>query len=518
MLSTRRPRPRAGAPAVRALLGCVLSCLLLASAAAGQVHSVSSGLGTVGTRFAIRGTGFGPKPRVFLSVGEQKAKKTRLKVVDVGKEVGLERITVEVRRASAGSYGLIVQPTWKLAAPMPALQTFTIVPPEIISVSPAVARPGDEVQVIVDQAGDRKLRFRFRDRRARILGRPALHPVDGGAPMLRYRVRVPRLPEGTWSVSCTNPVGTTTLPLALEVIDSPLPLGKPRLRAVVQGKSFVAKGKHLGARLDGDALCLFGMVGGKSSSSTLSIRLPWNGADVSAPAQYMNAPGDLRWIVEAEAPDYDVLAMAAGSNGGAWAVYVHAFDGTAVAGSFQGTILPPAPIGGAPVDAASPLGGPVVLRGTFVVPFPPPGSEEGESSLDEFSALLGGEPFRAVPAGMTLEVSGFEPRTTVSAFDPVSGDRVWFSITHDPAQARGALFDGVAAEPNGALSGLLAFTVRHAGVLHTQVIDPQDGASSMAVTLGADPAAVLAGQFAGSVRFVTSDLLVQDGAFRIAGP
>ena len=212
---------------------------VLAFPAVGQsVDSLSTTQGTTGLTFDITGEGFGAaKPKVELQTDGKKAKGSLLKVLEWTDTTA----TVEIKKAAAGTYDLVLRPKGKGIEPAVAAQPFTI---ETISgLTPEVTAgdPGEEVIVTASFMGSKKAKVKVGGKKAAVKQWVPL-ASEGLDPAGFFSILLPKkLPNGSYTIEVVTKVGTVTVPEFIDIENSDIGLPKPgkaSFTAKVGGKSF----------------------------------------------------------------------------------------------------------------------------------------------------------------------------------------------------------------------------------------------------------------------------------------
>jgi hypothetical protein len=338
----------------RSIALALLALVTLGGSVAAQatITGISESEATIGTRFDISGSGFGTKtPSVFFAQDGEKVKKTTLKVI---KPTSDTLVTVEVKKALLGTFTILLDPSGKANEPTESKDTVTIVPPVITELSEDnIGLPKAEVSMTVDQPGSSGQKVTVGGKKAKIV---SIEPEDGGrgdgtTSLVTFKVPT-SVPNGTWDVIFSNPVGASTAKGGLTVVGSSKSLGKPSLVADIEGLSrFKVSGKKkvlVDTSFTGPT-SVSGETGSKTKRS-FTMRLPFVSGSSTAPTQYTMEPAHLRYV-ETKNGEVGLELM---STDDSFTIQVSATEDGLVAGSFCGTLFP--------VTGGD---GPVEVSGTF---------------------------------------------------------------------------------------------------------------------------------------------------------
>lgn len=318
-------------------LFALLSLSLLGADLAAQatITGLSESEATVGTRFDIVGTGFGTKaPKVAFAQDGETVPKTTLKVIT---PVADDRVTVEVKKAIAGTFTILLTPAGKEQTTAESPDTLSIVRPVIVGIDPEdVGLPGAEIHMTVDQPGSSGHKVTVGGRGAKIVSIEAGSGSRGTDTLSRVTFKVPKsVPDGTWDVVFSNAVGSGTAKGGLAVVGSTKPLGKPILMADIEGlKRFKVSGKKKVAvetSFTGPTT-----VSGNNKSRAFTLRMPFVEGNSTAPVQYTGAPAFLHY----QETQGGTVSLELMSMDDSFTIQVSATQDGLVAGSFCGTLFP----------------------------------------------------------------------------------------------------------------------------------------------------------------------------------
>jgi hypothetical protein len=332
-------------------LPVVLACLLAFGSPlqAQSITSLSVDEGTTGTQLTIEGTGFGtkkPKVELFDLELEKKAKGSSLKLL----ESTDTSLTVEIKKAAAGSYRLRVRPKGKGIEPAVSGDDFVVRPPAIQVAKGLGGSPGDSFELGVDFLGLKKPKVK-------IGGKATSAKVVGASTL---SVKIPKsLANGTWPVVLSTKVGSDTAGALVTVTGSKKAIGKPTFALRVDGSKLKISKKQLVVETTPAGVSVVASRTKKGVEQRLTLLLPFAPGDDAIPGLIAGVPdgGGLM--------SYDVI-----SDGGAvvesWVLGTmdaefNAYDGSRLAGAASGALSP------APTNALASAGTiPVVIEVQFV--------------------------------------------------------------------------------------------------------------------------------------------------------
>jgi hypothetical protein len=300
------------------------------------ITDIAADQATVGSQVEIHGTDFGTKPRVSL-VSDGATVKARLKVVEVRDGEGdAQVVTVQIVKATAGTYRISVRPRGKGTTPATSSDTLRIVSPRVEIVSPDVIEAGEEFGIGVRWAGTKRGTVLVGGRKAKIL---SSEPFHGDPEMTVLRLRSSKkTPEGAWEVTYSNSVGSGTAHQGLRVTrSSSSSFGSRRLDATIDGVPIVVKPKWILASAIGDWLHLSATQSKRGESTTLQVVAPFDLWRTATPAAF---DGDGVVVVLTETAKDGAVGVWESLSPRDAAVYVNAKapGRKAIAGSFEGTL------------------------------------------------------------------------------------------------------------------------------------------------------------------------------------
>ncbi|MCB9898500.1 MAG: IPT/TIG domain-containing protein [Planctomycetes bacterium] len=218
-----------------------LLCAFALPANSQSIDSLSTTEGTTGTVVTLNGSGFGTKrPKVELVTEDKKAKGSALKVL----EYSDTSLTVLIKKAAAGEYGLRVRPKGKGIEPALAADTFTIRTITDVAADVMAADPGEEVLVTASFMGTKRGKVKVGGQKASVKSWvPIDEGLEGGQSGF-FNLKLPKkLANGTYAIEITTKVGSVTIPDFITIENStvgqPKP-GKVSFTCKVSGKAFKA--------------------------------------------------------------------------------------------------------------------------------------------------------------------------------------------------------------------------------------------------------------------------------------
>lgn len=344
---------------IRSIICLIAALALSAPIFAQSLDAQQPDEGSLGTVVRLLGNDLvGKKYKATLTQDGAKAKKTKLKVLEVGTLLTegepTDYVDVLVKSALVGEYVIVLQPKGKGLAALTTPESFEIMPPRIVSVAPEAVSPGETLDIVVDFPGVKKLKARVGGKKAKVL---SVTPSLDESPFFDVSLRLPKIPNGKWSVSLQNRLGKDSKKASALVEGSKKKLSKPGIKAVVGGKKFKASSKRI--KLLGSAEgCDIVATSGKR---TLTIGLPIDVDALIACTTFDVAPSRIElsdskgglttWNTDGDCSD-------------TWRIDIQAVDAKVVSMELCGTLC----LASGEGDAMIELEGTAVVRNTKVVP------------------------------------------------------------------------------------------------------------------------------------------------------
>ncbi len=308
---------------------------LAAPAAHGQViQGVLPDHGTAGQQICIRGWGFGgDSPRVYFTQ-EGSGKERNLKIISIVNN----EIIAEVPAVPTGHCDVHVEAKDKKK--VTRKNAYLVLSPNLHSVNPTAASPGDTVEIITGYIGPKKGKVYIGGKKAKVLdwipGGAAFAPwVPAGPQTDLIRVQVPKkLPSGSADVEIYTVTGSDKQEHCLSVGGTDRKIGWPKIKARIDGKNFRAGGKK---RLQ--------VAGGPGAFEVTAIRrktvlrltVPFDPANDSLPEKAIGLPWDLAKISFTDEKTGQTWVGKAGT----WSLTVEKMSGGQIGGDFSGILKGP---------------------------------------------------------------------------------------------------------------------------------------------------------------------------------
>ncbi|GJM20990.1 MAG: hypothetical protein DHS20C15_09050 [Planctomycetota bacterium] len=316
-----------------AALGAALSAPLSAQ----TVDTISSVEGTTGDLITITGSGFGDskKPKVELVDLEldKKAKGTALKVV----ENSDTSLTVEIKKAKAGVFGVRVRPKGKGIDPADSGDNFTIRAPELLAVKGIGGTPNDEIELQAQFVGNKKPKIKVGGKKAKVTS-VTMDESEGGPPTEVITIKIPKsLANGTWPVELFTKIGQDLEDSLVTVTGSNKPIGKVAFNATVNGSKLKAKGKGLAIESTGLGVVISANQFKAGNTKQLVLNFPFVEGVTELPVTFTGLPNDFALMMYSSGkvvggiPDITIW-------NGPFSITLNAFSGGQLAGSFEGNL------------------------------------------------------------------------------------------------------------------------------------------------------------------------------------
>ncbi len=329
--------------------------LFTVSAAAQSIDRVSSDEGTIGDVITIDGSGFGTKkPKVELIDLEldKKAKGTTLKVTANTDS----SLTVEIKKAKAGTYGLVVQPKGKGIEPIVSAGDFTIRAPMVQSTKGVGGMPGDEVQITVDFLGNKQPKVKVGGKKSPVRGVALATEGNGNTSLVT--IKIPKsLPNGTWPVELTTPVGQGFAHSIVTVTGSTKKIGKASLKITVDSKKFKVSKKKLVVGSSDFGVEFVATKPEKGGERVLTVLIPYIPGTDMIPVAIEGVPSGSGLM------SYEESGVGGGGTTtfglGTMSAHLYASGDSKLVGAFSGVLTA--------AGAEEAGGAPVFVDGTFTV-------------------------------------------------------------------------------------------------------------------------------------------------------
>lgn len=196
--------------------------------------------GSLGTLITITATGFGEAPGRVELRDLATNKRHKLKVESWSDAL----IEARVKRAKLGTWSVVVRRKGEQEPYVSFIESFAIVPFEPTGDLPVVGAPKQEVVFEGLNLGDRKGRVRVLGKRAKVTRWESAGDGDdpgAGGDVLAF-VLPKTLSDNLYDIEIRTPAGKYTLPLVLEVVDSPVADMRDEVSATLDGKRFRVRG------------------------------------------------------------------------------------------------------------------------------------------------------------------------------------------------------------------------------------------------------------------------------------
>lgn len=207
------------------------------------VDTTSLTEGTTGDVFTITGSGFGvKKPKVELIDMEldKKAKGSSLKVL----ENSDTSLTVEIKKAKAGDFGLRVRPKGKGIDPADSEDGFTIMPITNPVPEAMAGDPGEIVRVDAEFMGSKPAKVKVGGKKAAVKKKDWFPNGDAEGGGGYFLMKLPKkLANGNYQIEFKSKTYEVMIPDFIEIENSTVGLPKPgkaKLSAKIGGKGFKA--------------------------------------------------------------------------------------------------------------------------------------------------------------------------------------------------------------------------------------------------------------------------------------
>lgn len=321
-LGSSTPRRQTRSAHARRLLA-LLAFVLMAGTSMAQtaITALSLSEATVKSVFDVTGTGFGAaKPKVFFAESGEMVKKTKLKVLSNSDT----SLTVRIDKAVRGTFTVLVQPVGGVAAE--SVDTITIVPPTIIAVDMDVVQPGDQATATVEWPSTAKLSVALGGKKAKVLSVELAEGDDVPTSIVTFKVPN-SVPNGTWAVQVTNPIGTAGSAEGIVVVGSEAAVGKAGLSVKLEGaKAFSSNKVDVTTSIEGPTTLV-----ATQDKVTWTIELPFVVGNDLAPISYDATEAHVHFVNSKTGEEF-----ASDSN---LVVLVSAQNNSIVSGSFSGELL-----------------------------------------------------------------------------------------------------------------------------------------------------------------------------------
>lgn len=314
-----------------------LAAVFAAPAGAQMVDAQTATEGTTGTIFTITGSGFGTKkPKVELIDTEldKKAKGTNLKVT----EFSDTSLTVEVKKAKAGEYGLRVRPKGKGIEPADSMQGFEIRAPMLLEVMDLGGTPNEEIELLAQFVGNKKPKIKVGGKKTKVV---SVVPADdeGGPAVEVITIKIPKsLANGTWPVEIFTKVGQDLEESLVTVTGSNKPIGKVAFNAFINGSKLNAKGKGLAIESTGVGVAISANQFKKGNTKQLVLNFPFVPDVTELPITFTGFPNDVSMILFSDGKIVNGVPDITFWNHQTMSISLNAYSGGQLAGTFSGTL------------------------------------------------------------------------------------------------------------------------------------------------------------------------------------
>lgn len=314
-----------------------LAAVFAAPAGAQMVDAQTATEGTTGTVFTITGSGFGTKkPKVELidTETDKKAKGTNLKVT----EFSDTSLTVEVKKAKAGEYGLRVRPKGKGIEPADSMQGFEIRAPMLLAAKDLGGTPNEEIELLAQYVGNKKPKIKVGGKKTKVVSVTASES-EGGPPVEVITIKIPKsLANGTWPVEIFTKVGQDLEESLVTVTGSNKPIGKVAFNAFINGNKLNAKGKGLAIQSTGVGVVISANQFKAGNTKQLVLNFPFVPEVTELPITFTGLPNDLALMMFSDGKVVQGVPDITIWNPGTMSITLNAFSGGQLAGSFSGLL------------------------------------------------------------------------------------------------------------------------------------------------------------------------------------
>jgi len=305
---------------------------------------------SVGTSVLITGSGFdgGKAPKVT-AAREGEKKKVTFKVMswsDTAINAVVKKVPSSRTDPAAGKvWDLTIQPQGPSAGPTIAAGSITTVAPRVLSVTPEVGGPGDEVVVQVQDSGSKTPKVLVNGRKSKVVD-SAVDGAEGALDLKSFTVRLPNTHDGFFAVEAENKLGSNPSSQLVEISGSTKKWPKDGIKATVDGKKYNVKSKGLDVSSANGIINIAGETG-KAVVRELFVIVPFNVSLDMPPATYVGDPTDSALFGYGELPadGIDPPQGWAGTED-SFAFVVNAVDGRRVQVSFDGLLQEQFPVEG----------------------------------------------------------------------------------------------------------------------------------------------------------------------------
>jgi len=316
-----------------------LAAVFAAPAGAQIIDAQTATEGTTGTIFSITGSGFGTKkPKVELIDVEldKKAKGSNCKVL----EYSDTSLSVEIKKAKAGEFGLRVRPKGKGIDPADSKDGFVIRAPELLEVKDLGGTPNEEIELLAQFVGNKKPKVKVGGKKTKVVS-VAPAEEEGGPGTEVITIKIPKsLANGTWPVELFTKVGQDFEEGLVTVTGSNKPIGKKSFNATIDGKKLTAKGKGLAIQSTGLGVAISANQFGKGSTKQLVLNFPFVPDVTELPISFTGLPNDLALMMYTEGKGTNPQNLQITIwQPGSFSITLSAYSGGQLAGSFSGTLV-----------------------------------------------------------------------------------------------------------------------------------------------------------------------------------